>query len=79
MSVKELARKCKEATVKIRISTAQNRNQALLNIKKHILENKENILKANAKDVEAARANKLNEAMIDRLSLTEERITSMAT
>ena len=50
----------------------------LLEIKKALLSEKENILKANEEDIKKGRENKMPEGLIDRLLLTDERIEGMA-
>lgn len=54
------------------------KNKALLTIAKKIRENKDNITKANKIDVENAIEKGLEESMIDRLKLDDERIESIA-
>jgi glutamate-5-semialdehyde dehydrogenase len=59
-------------------STAEQRNQVLLNIADELEKNLDLILTANQKDMEAAKAAGINESLQDRLLLTKARITSMA-
>lgn len=54
------------------------KNNALNAIAKAILREKAALLAANKLDLDAARANGLDEAMLDRLTLTEKSINSMA-
>ncbi len=54
------------------------KNLALSSIAKALRENAEKLLKANAIDVENAKKNGMSEAMQDRLTLTEKRISAMA-
>ncbi len=54
------------------------KNAALRAIYDKLLNNKEVIIKENARDIENARINGMSEAMIDRLTLTESRIEGMA-
>ena len=58
-------------------ASKEKKNAALEAIAKRILAEKDEILKANAEDVEAAREH-LGDVMIDRLTLTEKRIEDMA-
>ena len=53
------------------------KNACLLKVSKALDENQELILKANARDIANAKKNGMPEAMIDRLSLTKERIQGM--
>jgi len=60
-----------------RMESAKRAN-ALRLAARHLRENAHDILSANATDVEAARANGLSPAMIDRLALDEDRLESVA-
>ena len=54
------------------------KDQALVTIAEAIDGNRKALLEANARDVEAARANGLDAAMVDRLTLNDKRIAAMA-
>ncbi len=54
------------------------KNQALLNIASAILREKSALIAANQQDLAAARANGLDDAMLDRLTLSEKSILTMA-
>jgi len=54
------------------------KNEALSQIAKAVLREKNSLLAANKQDVDAARANGLDSAMLDRLTLTEKSIDAMA-
>ena len=54
------------------------KNQALTNIANAILREKDSLLAANAKDLAAAKENGLESALLDRLTLTEKTVDSMA-
>ena len=54
------------------------KDRALENIARELLRNKGYLLRANGKDVEAARRGNLSDAFIDRLTLNERRINDMA-
>lgn len=54
------------------------KNLALSHIAKAILREKTALLAANKLDLDAARSNGLDEAMLDRLTITEKSINSMA-
>ena len=60
------------------VSSAQTKNAALQAISKALTDNRDTILAANAKDVEAAKANGMNPSMLDRLTLTADRVDSIA-
>lgn len=55
-----------------------DKNTVLENVSKALVDHYEEILKANAKDINNARENGISEALIDRLSLSFERIKGMA-
>ncbi len=54
------------------------KNQALLHIASAILREKSALMTANQQDLAAARANGLDDAMLDRLTLSEKSISTMA-
>ena len=55
-----------------------SKNQALIHIAATILREKTALLAANKQDCDAAKSNGLDDAMLDRLTLTEKSIASMA-
>jgi glutamate-5-semialdehyde dehydrogenase len=67
----------KAARVLATLDTA-TKNKALKTIAETIMEQEPLILEANDKDIDAGRANGLNEALLDRLLLTPTRLESMA-
>lgn len=70
--------RAKEASYDLSIAETREKNKALEEMAKALLENKEYILKANGIDIEIAKEKGTKEAMLDRLRLTEERIEGMA-
>jgi len=68
----------KEAAYKLAAISTEVKNNALLKIAEAIVENAEKIIAENKKDIEAARKKGTREAMIDRLTLTKERIEGIA-
>ena len=68
----------KEASYKLKKLKTKEKNAMLLEIKKALLDEKENILRANEEDIKKGRENNMPEGLIDRLLLTDERIESMA-
>ncbi len=60
------------------MASTQVKNQALQAIAQAILSNQEQLLEANAKDMEAARQTHLESALLDRLQLTPARVAAMA-
>jgi glutamate-5-semialdehyde dehydrogenase len=74
----EQAERAKRASRVLFSSTAAMRNDALGYISESILNSKEAILEANAKDLEAAAAAAMTPTQMDRLRLDQKRIDSMA-
>ena len=79
MTREELIKICDGArTVLPRLLDAEKRNEMLRAISAALLAHKDEILAANSKDVEAAKAAGITPAMIDRLTLTPVRIDDAA-
>jgi glutamate-5-semialdehyde dehydrogenase len=74
----ELGRRARAAAQGLRDAPAAARTRALDLLAETLKAAEAPILAANAKDVEAARANGMTEAMIDRLALSPARIAGMA-
>ncbi|MCR5653607.1 MAG: glutamate-5-semialdehyde dehydrogenase [Ruminococcus sp.] len=77
MTTQELLIKAKAAKSQISAVSPEKINEALYAMADSLIENTDNILKENAKDIENARGT-VSDVMIDRLSLSEERIAGMA-
>jgi len=77
MTTNEILRSAKEAVKTMLTLTTEQKNQALLSMADALEENAEEILKENALDIEASK-DKISPVMIDRLTLTSERIKGMA-
>lgn len=76
MKTSEILQRAKTLSKKAALTTEQ-KNNALTEMAKALLENSKKILTANEKDLEKAR-DSIGEVMTDRLRLTEERIENMA-
>lgn len=74
----EMAKKAKQSSVVLSTLSTPVKNNVLSKSADALLENMDKILQANQKDVEAAKAAGVRDAFIDRLTLTENRIQSMA-
>lgn len=70
--------KAKKAAKILANSSSEMRNKALLYGAESLLENKAEILKANALDMNYGQKKNLSKAMLDRLMLNDERIEAMA-
>ena len=74
----EVGQAARAASRQIAAASTAAKNTALLEMAKQIREQKEVLLAANAADLAQARANGLEDAMIDRLTLSAKGIESMA-
>ncbi len=74
----ELGQSARAASRLMAAASTAAKNAALLEMASQIRSRKEELLAANAKDLSEARANGLDEAMIDRLTLSPKSIESMA-
>lgn len=74
----ERGRRARAAAAGLRDAPAAARTQALEILSQTLAAAEADLLVANAHDVDAARANGMSEALIDRLSLTPARIAGMA-
>ena len=76
--LEQLGKQAKEASVILGNAGILEKNAALKKTAKCLVESQNYILSENAKDVEAARSNGMKESLIDRLTLTIDRIEAMA-
>lgn len=76
--VENLVKKAKESSYKLAALKTAQKNKALRNMAKALLENKDFIIKENKKDLNNAKEKKLAASFIDRLALTEKRVEEMA-
>jgi glutamate-5-semialdehyde dehydrogenase len=76
--IKQLSNEAANAARSLVRLSENQKNEILLEMAKKIKENKEDILNANAQDMKNAVQEGLDEAMLDRLLLNEERIDAMA-
>ena len=75
--INQVGLQAKEASKILAKIPANKKNEALLAMADHILNDKKFILEANKKDIDQAKAKGLSESFIDRLELNDERIESM--
>ncbi len=76
--IDELGTAAKKAGAAMSLAGMKQKNEALANIAAALDAAAETIIKENKRDIENARANGMSEAMIDRLTLTEARISGMS-
>ena len=76
--MQDLGEKAREASRLMASADTNIKNLALSHIAHAILRDKDLLLSANEQDIKAARSNGIDEAMLDRLTLTEKSINTMA-
>jgi glutamate-5-semialdehyde dehydrogenase len=67
----------KQASKVLRTASEEEKNEALLKMKKSLEEHTDAILKANQEDIDKGIENGMGEALVDRLKLTAERLKGM--
>lgn len=77
-TAKEMALLAKEASSTIAMATSEEKNNLLKKMANELINNETFLLDANQKDIKQARKNGMNEQLIDRLSLTTERIKQLS-
>lgn len=73
----DILKNAKKSAPELLMASTEVKNQALLLMADALIENTENILKANAQDMEKAKGS-ISPVMLDRLMLNEKRISDMA-
>ncbi|NBV05727.1 MAG: glutamate-5-semialdehyde dehydrogenase [Proteobacteria bacterium] len=76
--VEKICQDAKKASLSIANFDSNLKDQVLLEVVKLIKKNAEKIIKANQRDVKAAKENNLDPAKIDRLTLDEKRVAALA-
>lgn len=74
----EIGQRAKEAKYDVQKYLTETKNVALIHIADKLIACSEDILKANQMDISKARENGIHDGMIDRLSLSHDRIKAMA-
>lgn len=74
----ELGKKAKQAERQLAQASSKAKNEALLLMAEGLLNDTDKIIEANKKDTEAAKENGISESLLDRLTLTKERVEAMA-
>ena len=77
MTISEMGVKAKRAASELSTINKERKNIALNNLKKKLAIISSDLIEINKKDIENAHSLKLSSAMIDRLTLTNNRISSM--
>jgi glutamate-5-semialdehyde dehydrogenase len=73
-----MGKKAKDASYELGSASTKEKDHALTLMAEELLKAKEEIIKANKKDLDAAEAKGMSKAMLDRLALSYERIEGMA-
>lgn len=74
----EIGKRAKIAKYDVQKYTTEMKNEALVHIADKLVACSEEILKANQMDIDKAKENGIHDGMIDRLSLSDDRIKAMA-
>ena len=74
----EIGKRVKNAATGLSVASTEDKNRILKAIADALRENCDEILKANAKDLENGRNNGMSEALLDRLMLNADRVEGMA-
>jgi glutamate-5-semialdehyde dehydrogenase len=78
MRVREQAAQARAASIDLAAATRAEKDAALLLMAERLVERSDDIVAANAVDVDNARTAGMSDAMIDRLTLTADRVAAMA-
>ncbi|MCK4912377.1 MAG: glutamate-5-semialdehyde dehydrogenase [Candidatus Omnitrophica bacterium] len=76
--IKKLVKEAKAASYELAKLSTANKNKALKNMAKALIDGKDFILRENKKDITLAVKNKLKKSFIDRLSLNNKRLEEMS-
>ncbi|MEQ2356357.1 glutamate-5-semialdehyde dehydrogenase [Pseudoalteromonas piscicida] len=76
--ITDISSQAAKAAKQLALLSTEQKNAVLADMAKGIRDNSDAIIKANEADLAAARDNQLSDAMIDRLTLNQARIESMA-
>lgn len=78
MELEQMGKLAKEASRSLVKLSQPVKNACLLAVARNLVENTDEILRENRKDLENGKANNMPESLLDRLRLTEERIEGIA-
>ncbi len=78
ITVTEAGKRAKDASRSIMLRTNEEKNEALNLISEALLENAEEIVEENKKDIEVAKAKGMKSSLIDRLMLNKERVKALS-
>lgn len=78
MYLEEIGNKARNAAMELNKLSQNDKIRGLNSVAKALLENVDKILKENEKDIKIAKENNMKASLVDRLTLTKERIEAMA-
>jgi len=78
MDIREICQQAREASHLLALASEAQKNQSLVYLADWLVDHQDQILTANKKDVHRAQKNGLSDALVDRLTLNEERIQSIS-
>ncbi len=76
--LEEMGRRAKQSTTALIKLSQTEKNACLILVAKNLVEHQERILEANQKDIENGKKNGMPQSLLDRLSLTSQRIEAIA-
>lgn len=76
--LQEMGQRAQKAARILSTAPTSKKNEALIAIAEHLERRQDEILKANAADMEAAKLSGMNSSLLDRLSLTSQRLNTIA-
>ncbi|ARF18696.1 glutamate-5-semialdehyde dehydrogenase [Sporosarcina ureae] len=76
--IRDKGKAAKEASIILNVATTEEKNQALQWIAEQLLEEQDQLLAENKKDIDEGREKGIESAVLDRILLTPERIEAMA-
>lgn len=77
MTLEELGKRTKVASAQIMKASTLDKNRILLEITKELKLRQQDILDANALDIQQGKANHMNDGLIDRMTLDEQRLNQI--
>ena len=78
MALADLCKRAKEAKYDVQYLTTKTKNEALLKVAKELVNNSDEIIKANSIDYKNGEENGMHAGLLDRLLLNEKRIEAIA-
>ncbi len=76
--IEDIGSRAKQTSVKLNLLSQGDKTLALQTVARALLDNEEQIIEANKKDIEQARIGGMKESLIDRLTLNHDRIVAMS-